>query len=106
MAASNSSRRRRRLRRARRTTSSAASSTSHRAMADFAVRPAAPADLVAIGRLGALLVAEHHAFDTKRFLAPSPHIEQHYAEFIGRQLGKPAVIVLVAERDGVVLGYI
>jgi ribosomal protein S18 acetylase RimI-like enzyme len=74
-------------------------------VADFAIRPATTADLAAIGRLGASLVAEHHAFDGERFLASSPGIEQRYAEFIGSQLDKPGVIVLVAEREGAVVGY-
>ena len=69
------------------------------------IRPAAPADLPAIGRLGALLVRTHHAFDPKRFIAASPHTEQGYASFLGSQLREPSVIVLVAERDGEVLGY-
>ena len=34
------------------------------------VRPAQPKDLAALGRLGVLLVAEHHQFDRKRFLGP------------------------------------
>lgn len=69
------------------------------------VRPAAPADLPAIGRLGALLVRAHHDFDPKRFIAATPQTEHGYASFLGTQLQKPNVVVLVAELDGQVLGY-
>ena len=70
-----------------------------------AIRPAVPADLPVLGRLGALLVRQHHDFDPARFLAPSPQTEQGYARFLQTQLAKPGVVVLVAERDGQVLGY-
>lgn len=69
------------------------------------VRPAAPADLRAIGRLGALLVQTHHEFDPARFMAATPRTEHGYASFLGSQLDEPDVIVLVAERDGEVVGY-
>lgn len=72
-------------------------------MAD--VRAAKPADLPAIGRLGAMLVREHYEFDRKRFIAPFPNTEQGYASFLGSQLSKENVVVLVAEQDGKVLGY-
>jgi ribosomal protein S18 acetylase RimI-like enzyme len=69
------------------------------------IRPAAPTDLPAIGRLGALLVRLHHDFDPKRFLPATPRTEHAYASFLGTQLEEPNVVVLVAERDGEVLGY-
>jgi ribosomal protein S18 acetylase RimI-like enzyme len=69
------------------------------------IRLATPADLPAIGRLGALLVREHHDFDPKRFIAATPQTERGYASFLGTQLEEPNVIILVAERDGEVLGY-
>jgi ribosomal protein S18 acetylase RimI-like enzyme len=70
-----------------------------------AIRPATPADLAALGRLGALLVRVHHGFDPQRFLEPMTGIEDAYASFLGTQLREPDVVVLVAERDGEVLGY-
>ncbi len=70
-----------------------------------AVRRARPADLPAIGRLGALLVRLHHEFDPQRFIAPLPRTEEGYASFLGRQLANDDVVVLVAEREGQVLGY-
>lgn len=69
------------------------------------IRPASPADLPAIGRLGALLVRTHHDFDPRRFIAPSPDTEDRYGWFLGTQLKKPNVIILVADRDGKVIGY-
>ena len=71
----------------------------------IAIRPATPADLSAIGRLGALLVRTHHDFDPERFIAATPQTERAYASFLGTQLEEPNVVVLVAERDGEVLGY-
>ncbi|HTG34714.1 MAG TPA: GNAT family N-acetyltransferase [Thermoanaerobaculia bacterium] len=69
------------------------------------IRPAAPTDLEAIGRLGALLVRTHHDFDPDRFLAATPGTEHAYGSFLRRQLDEPNIIILTAERDGEVIGY-
>ena len=69
------------------------------------IRKATPKDLAAIGRLGALLVRTHYDFDPKRFIAPSPDTEDRYGWFLGTQLKKPNIIILVADRDGKVIGY-
>ncbi len=69
------------------------------------IRPATPADLPALGRLGALLVRMHHDFDPERFIAAMPGTEEAYASFLGAQLEDPNVVVLVAERNGEVVGY-
>ena len=69
------------------------------------IRPAAPADVEALGRLGALLVRVHHDFDPDRFIAATPQTEQAYGSFLGRQLDEPDIVLLVAERDGEVVGY-
>ena len=69
------------------------------------IRPATPADLPAIGRLGALLVRTHHDFDPRRFMPASPRTEQGYAAYVGTQLEQPSTIILVAERAGEVVGY-
>ncbi len=74
-------------------------------MSGVLLRPAAPADLEVIGRLGALLVREHHDFDPERFLAATPQTEHAYGSFLGTQLDRPNILVLVAERDGQVIGY-
>ena len=47
----------------------------------------------------------HHDLDPERFIAATPQTERGYASFVGTQLAEPNVVVLVAERDGEVLGY-
>jgi len=69
------------------------------------VRTARSDDAPALGRLGALLVAVHHAFDPDRFIAPGPATERGYGRFLASQIGREEAILLVAERGGAVLGY-
>jgi ribosomal protein S18 acetylase RimI-like enzyme len=69
------------------------------------VRRATPADLRRIGRLGALLVEEHHGFDPQRFPAASRGTPEGYASFISTQLEDPDAAVLVADDGGGVIGY-
>jgi ribosomal protein S18 acetylase RimI-like enzyme len=69
------------------------------------IRTATPADLPALGRLGALLVRAHHDFDAKRFIPATSETEAGYSWFLGTQLEKPSICVLVADDDGVVVGY-
>jgi ribosomal protein S18 acetylase RimI-like enzyme len=69
------------------------------------VRRATPADLPAVGRLGALLVEEHYDFDPRRFLAARPGTPAGYASYISTQLEDPDVAVLVADDGGAVVGY-
>jgi ribosomal protein S18 acetylase RimI-like enzyme len=73
---------------------------------DILIRVATSGDLDAIGRLGTLLVRTHHEFDARRFMPTQPGMEQGYASFIGTQLEDPDVVVLVAVRAGVVVGYL
>jgi ribosomal protein S18 acetylase RimI-like enzyme len=47
----------------------------------------------------------HHDFDPQRFIAATPQTRHAYASFLATQLEEPNVVVLVAERDGAVLGY-
>ena len=70
------------------------------------VRRARPSDASAIGCLGALLVAEHHDFDPKRFLAPRRDMPEAYGRFLESQMQQPDKIVLVAELDGMIAGYV
>jgi ribosomal protein S18 acetylase RimI-like enzyme len=70
------------------------------------LRPAEPRDEQALGRLGAMLVAEHHEFDLDRFLTPTGDITAVYGRFLVSQLAKEKAIVLVADRDGDVVGYV
>lgn len=69
------------------------------------IRPAARPDMPAIGRLGALLVREHHDFDPQRFIAATPRTQDQYGWYLGTQLEAPNIVILVAERDGEVIGY-
>jgi ribosomal protein S18 acetylase RimI-like enzyme len=72
---------------------------------DILIRAASPVDTRALGRLGALLVRTHHDFDPKRFIAATPQTEHSYGSFLGTQLDEPSIVILVAERDGEVIGY-
>jgi ribosomal protein S18 acetylase RimI-like enzyme len=38
-------------------------------------------------------------------MAATPRTEKSYGSFLGKQLDEPNIIILVAERDGEVLGY-
>ena len=69
------------------------------------VRPFQAADRAAVGRLGEMLVTEHHDFDPKRFIAPRPDMAELYGRFLASQSEQPDKLVLVAERDGAVAGY-
>ena len=69
------------------------------------VRPATPADLPRLGRLGALLVEAHCNLDAQRFLAARPRTPADYAAFLTLQLDRPDVAVLVADESGDVIGY-
>src|SRR5690348_2947356 len=59
----------------------------------------------AVGRLAAVLVRGHHAFDPLRFIEEQPDTARSYAGFLARQLREEDVIVLVAERGGEIIGY-
>jgi len=48
----------------------------------------------------------HYAFDKQRFMAPGTNPAEGYSWFLGSQLHEEDVIVLVAERAGVVVGYV
>jgi ribosomal protein S18 acetylase RimI-like enzyme len=69
------------------------------------IRRATPADIPDIGRLGALLVRVHHDLDPQRFIAAGADTETRYGWFLGTQLDEPNIIILVAQRDGKVIGY-
>ena len=73
--------------------------------AEVNVRPAGPVDEQAMGRLGAMLVAEHHEFDPLRFIAPIPELPQRYGQFLVSQAARAEMVVLVAERAGEMVGY-
>ncbi|MBB6219386.1 GNAT family N-acetyltransferase [Rhizobium leguminosarum] len=59
-----------------------------------------------LGRYGADLMQLHQDWDRLRFISPGPRTPAMYSSYLRGQLGKPDVIVLAAEVDGVVAGYI
>ncbi len=69
------------------------------------VRPARPADAEALGRMGAALVHQHHGFDAQRFMLPED-VESGYRWWLGKELKAKEAVVLVAERDAEVIGYV
>ena len=74
-------------------------------MPEISIRPASSADVRTIGRLGAALVRLHHELDAERFLEATSQTEHGYASYVRSQLANRETIVLVAEREGQVLGY-
>jgi len=70
------------------------------------IRRATPADIEALGRLGALLMRQHHGFDPARFMAPGSDPETGYGWFLGTQLEEPDAVLFVAEQEERVVGYV
>lgn len=68
------------------------------------VRPATPSDGEALGRYGGALARQHHAFDPARFMLPE-NVEAGYRGWLLRETQDPEAVVLVAQRDGQVVGY-
>jgi ribosomal protein S18 acetylase RimI-like enzyme len=77
-------------------------------MSAFTIRPATIDDLPALGRLGALLIRAHYAFDPERFMAPGTNPETGYARFLGSQLAESDAAVFVAEdsESRAIVGYV
>jgi ribosomal protein S18 acetylase RimI-like enzyme len=76
-----------------------------RAAAPPTVRRATRNDLRQIGRLGALLVEAHHAFDSRRFLPATSRTKDAYAAYLGTQLDAPDAAVFIVEQNAEVIGY-
>jgi ribosomal protein S18 acetylase RimI-like enzyme len=70
------------------------------------IRVATRADLLPLGRLGAVLVSTHHEYDRKRFIKATSNTESGYASFLATQLDEPETVLLIAERGGEVVGYV
>jgi ribosomal protein S18 acetylase RimI-like enzyme len=70
------------------------------------IRPAHADDAKSLGRLGAMLVKEHYRFDPLRFLEPVPDLPARYGDFLVSRHKQPDNVVLVAERDGAIVGYV
>jgi ribosomal protein S18 acetylase RimI-like enzyme len=69
------------------------------------IRPAEERDRVDLGRMAAVLVRMHHAFDPQRFLIFEP-IEEGYGRWLVRETTNEKAFVLVAEHEGKVVGYV
>lgn len=69
------------------------------------VRPATAEDLPTLGALAAELVRFHHAIDPQRFFLPSG-VEEGYRRWLGQEIQNAEALVLVAELDGAVVGYV
>lgn len=73
---------------------------------DVTIRRAEARDSEALGRLGAMLMQTHYAFDPHRFLRPYDSVESGYASFLASVVGSRDASVFVAERADEVVGYI
>ena len=69
------------------------------------IRQAEHRDLASLGRLGAMLMQTHYAFDKRRFLSPAEGSAAGYASFLGSRLESADDRVFVAEEGGNVVGY-
>lgn len=70
------------------------------------IRPAEPRDLDSLGRLGAMLMRTHYAFDPQRFLPAGDDAEEGYGWFLGTRMKSNDDRVFVAEVDGEIAGYV
>jgi ribosomal protein S18 acetylase RimI-like enzyme len=72
----------------------------------FTIRRALPADVSALGRLGAHLMRVHYGLDPLRFLDPGARPEAGYGAFLEHQLRDDDQAVFVAEKGGAIVGYV
>lgn len=72
----------------------------------LSIRPARASDREVLGALAASLVELHHALDPRRFLAPGPGVADGYGRWLVREAADAEAVVLVAEEEGVVVGYV
>ncbi len=69
------------------------------------IRDMTAGDLDAVSLLAEQLVLLHHAWDRTRFFT-TPDIARGYHRYFGSQLKEKEVLLLTAEVDGVVAGYL
>jgi len=69
-----------------------------------AIRPARAEDLPAVSAMAAKLLELHHALDSARFFLTERPAEG-YAWWFEQELPRDEVVLLVAERDGLLVGY-
>jgi ribosomal protein S18 acetylase RimI-like enzyme len=68
------------------------------------IRPAAPADLPAVGRMGEALCRSHHELDPERFFVWDD-MASGYTWWLGQELANKDVVLFVAEDEGRIVGY-
>lgn len=73
-------------------------------MNDVVIRPATADDLPRVAELAGALVRMHHAVDAARFLLPD-RVEEGYAWWLQRELGRAEAAVIVATMAGDIVGY-
>ena len=73
-------------------------------MPSLDIRRATEQDLPAAAALARQLVLQHHEKDPSRFFLPE-NVEEGYAWWFRRELARNAAVLLVAERDGELVGY-
>jgi ribosomal protein S18 acetylase RimI-like enzyme len=69
------------------------------------IRAVSVADLPAVAALAEKLVRLHHAFDAERFFVPE-RVAEGYAWWFEKELGRDEVVLLAAEIDGSLVGYV
>jgi len=69
------------------------------------IRPAKVSDQDALGRYGGALMRQHHAADEKRFIQVADP-EPGYGKFLVSRIPDPDSLVVVAEDEGAVVGYL
>lgn len=70
----------------------------------MSIRPAVPEDRARLGALAEGLVRLHHDLDPQRFL-PGEGIGDGYGRWLAKESQREGAVVLVAEHEGVVVGY-
>ncbi len=68
------------------------------------IRNATLDDIERAAVLGAGIVRLHHAVDPKRFFLLDD-VEQGYAWWLRHEIERPEAVIMVAERDGEIVGY-
>ncbi len=68
------------------------------------LRSASPSDQIELGRMGAALARQHHAYDALRFMFPDD-IEAGYRWWLAKESARDGAVVLVAELAGKIAGY-
>jgi len=70
----------------------------------LSIRRAREDELLDVAAMAAKLLAMHHAFDDARFFLTERPAEG-YARWFARELPREEVVLLVAEREGALVGY-